>query len=221
LSLDTPAWPSEELHALLDAEESARAARFRFAQHQMRFAHGRGLLRRVLAHATGVDAAALRFEVGEQGKPRLHTTMAPPTLDFNLSHSGAWALIGLSDGADIGVDIEVAHPVPDWAAIAARFFAAGEQAAMDALPPPLQEDAFLACWTRKEAFVKALGGGLTVALDSFEVSVDPRHPAQLLRSSDPEHPAADFYLWADRPAPDTWAAAVVRRPEVTLTTYRL
>ncbi|MCL4699167.1 MAG: 4'-phosphopantetheinyl transferase superfamily protein [Burkholderiaceae bacterium] len=223
LSLDDPPWPSDTLYALLDAHESARAARFHFAQHRLRFAHGRGVLRRLLAPAPGLAPAALRFELGAEGKPRLAAAMARPTLDFNLSHCEGWALVGLSDGAAIGVDIELPRPVSDWAVLAAQHFAPAEQQALAALPADVREDAFLAGWTRKEAFVKALGGGLAVALDSFEVTLDPYGPARLASSSDPAHPAAAFSLWAGRPPwpmPGGWAAAAVRARATQWRLYR-
>lgn len=222
LSLDDPPWPSDTLHALLAADETARAARFHFAHHRQRFAHGCGLLRRLLAHATGIAPEALRFDFGAEGKPRLAATMARPTIDFNLSHSEGWALVGLSDGAPIGVDIELARPVPDWAALAAQHFAPAEQQALASLPAELREDAFLAGWTRKEAFVKALGGGLAVALASSEVTLDPVGPARLLSTKDAAHPAAAFSLWAGRPAlpgSASWAAAVVRAGAVRFSPY--
>ncbi len=222
MSLDEPAWPSADLHALLDTQERERASRFHFELHRLRFAHGRGLLRRMLAHCTGVAPDALRFEYGAQGKPRLvGQRNGSVPLAFNLSHSGPYALLGLSDGAEIGADIEVPRAVPELNDIAAQNFAPGEQRTLRALPVERHADAFLACWTRKEAFVKALGGGLSVPLDGFEVSLDPDAPAQLLRSADPAHPVADFTLWAGRTPNDCWAACAVRRPQATVRTLTL
>jgi 4'-phosphopantetheinyl transferase len=111
--------------------------------------------------------------------------------------------------------------VPELQAIAARNFAPGEQRSLQALPVPRQADAFLACWTRKEAFVKALGGGLSVPLDGFEVSLDPDAPARLLHSADPAHPVADFTLWAGRTPAHGWAACAVRRARATVRTFSL
>lgn len=221
MSLDEPPWPPAQLHAVLDPAERERAARFHFPQHRERFAHGRGLLRHLLAHATGSDPSALRFDNGPQGKPRLAHPFAQPDLDFNLSHSGAWALLALSDGAAVGVDIEWPRPVPELHAIAARNFAPAEQAELAALPGALAADAFLAGWTRKEAFIKALGGGLSIPLDSFEVTLDPHSPARLLRVHDAAHPAHAFTLWAGRTPQGAWAAAVVRRSEAIVQTFSL
>lgn len=221
MPLDQPPWPSADLHAVLEPAERERAGRFHFPQHRERFAHGRGLLRHVLAHATGQDAAQLRFETGPQGKPRLAHPFARANLDFNLSHSGAWALLGLSDGAAVGVDIEWPRLVPEMHAIAASHFAQAERAELAALPDTLQADAFLAGWTRKEAFIKALGGGLSIALDSFEVTLDPRSPPSLLRVGDPAHPVQAFTPWAKRTPQGAWSAAIVRRAKAIVQTFSL
>jgi 4'-phosphopantetheinyl transferase len=228
MSLDAPAWPSSLLHDVLDDAERARAARFHFELHRRRFAHGRGLLRHLLGHALGMAPEDLRFAVGAQGKPGLESGPVAETagdgrcaLDFNLSHSGALMLLGLSDGAAIGLDIEVPRAVPELRAIAERNFAAGEQRELLALPPEAQADAFLAGWTRKEAFVKALGGGLSVPLDGFEVSLGPNTPARLLRSADPAHPVGDFMLWAGHTPEGCPCAAVVRNPRASVRTFSL
>lgn len=213
MSLDDPAWPSSKLHASLEPGEHERAARFRFEEHRRRFVHGRGLLRHVLGHLLALPPAQLRFDYGPHGKPQL--AAGRPALDFNLSHSGPWALLGISDGAAIGVDIELPRAVPELAEIARQHFAAGEQQALAALPPADQPGAFFAGWTRKEAFVKALGGGLAVPLGSFEVTLGPLAAARLVRSDHPAHPAAAFTLWAAQtPLERAWVAAAIRSPAV-------
>lgn len=222
-SLDEPPLPGNELRSTLEASEIERAARFHFELHRRRFIHGRGLLRQVLGRALDVPPDRLRFEVGAAGKPRLAPPFSDqaPGLDFNLSHSADLALIALSDGAAIGADIEVPRPVPEMAAIARQNFAPSERTCLASLPLELQADAFLACWTRKEAFVKALGGGLSIALDSFEVSLDPRAPAALLACADPDHPREAFTLAAMRTPPGAWSAIVVRQAHALVRTFSL
>jgi 4'-phosphopantetheinyl transferase len=221
MSLDEPAWPSAELHASLEPTEHERAARFRFEEHRKRFVHGRGLLRHLLGRLLALPPAQLRFDYGPQGKPQLATGRGA-ALDFNFSHSGPWALLGISDGAAIGVDIELPRAVPELTKIARQHFAAGEQRALAALPASDQPAAFLAGWTRKEAFVKALGGGLAVPLDSFEVTLDPLAAAQLVHSADPAHPAAAFTLWAAQtPLERAWVAAAIRSPAVEVSGWWL
>ena len=223
MSLDAPPWPSKDLHDLLDAGERERAARFHFALHRLRFVHGRGLLRRMLGHGTGIAPAAIRFDHGAQGKPRLadQTSVQGGGLDFNLSHSGPLALLALSDGAQIGVDIELPREMPDLLAIARRNFAPAEFRAMTAWPEHSRADAFLACWTRKEAFVKALGSGLSMPLADFEVSLDPDGPAQLRHVADPAHPISDFTVWAGRVPGGGLAATIVRRPGASVSRFSL
>ena len=221
MSLDEPAWPSVDLHAVLDEAERQRASRFHFEPHRQRFAHGRGLLRHLLAHATGAAPEALRFELGPQGKPRLIAPDRRARLDFNLSHSGALALLGLSDGAAIGVDVELPRPVPELQAIAERNFAPAEQRSLAALPLAEQLDAFLAVWTRKEAFIKALGGGLSIPLDSFEVSLAVHEPARLVQVADPAHPPCAFTLWSARNPQGAWSAAVVRQAGASVQPFSL
>ncbi len=210
---------------MLDAAERARAQRFHFELHRRRFAHGRGMLRHVLGHMLGLAPARLRFHAGPQGKPGLDTGAigGPPgvALDFNLSHSAQWMLLGLSDGAALGVDVEVPRHVPELRAIAQSHFAAAERQELLSMPVEWQQDAFFACWTRKEAFVKALGGGLSLPLDGFEVSLRPGEPPALLHTSDPAHPTADFALWADRTPQGGWCAAVVRRSGAIVRTFSL
>lgn len=222
-SLDEPPLPGNELRSTLEASEIERAARFHFEVHRRRFIHGRGLLRQVLGRVLDVPPASLRFETGAAGKPRLASPFSnrPPHLDFNLSHSADLALVALSDGAAIGADIEAPRAVPELAAIARQNFAPSERACLESLPVELQADAFLACWTRKEAFVKALGGGLSIALDSFEVSLDPRAPAALLACADPDHPCKAFTLAALRTPPGAWSAIVVRRANALVRTFSL
>lgn len=225
VSLDEPPWPRSVLQAVLDEGERERAARFRFDVHRHRFENGRGLMRHLLGHALGTAPADLRFVAGAQGKPRLAASAGAdpprPAIDFNLSHSGASMLLGLSDGAELGVDIEVPREVRELQDIAERNFAPAEWRQLIALPVEQQQDAFLACWTRKEAFVKALGGGLSVPLDGFEVSLRPGAPPALLRTSDPAHPVGDFTLWAGRTPQGDWCAAIVRRPCAIVRTFSL
>lgn len=209
LPLDEPAWPLDELAAELDDAEQARAARFHFERDARRWRAARGLLRRVLAPYAGAAPSELRFAADAAGKPALCGLAGAPA--FNLSHSGGFALLGITHAARIGVDIEVMRPLPDRDAIAASHFAVAERQALAALPADLRGDGFFACWTRKEAYVKALGGGLSIPLADFEVSLDPREPAALVAALDGRAEAARWTLWSDRPADGVWAAAAIER----------
>lgn len=163
--LDAEGAPDEELNALLNDEERERAERFTRPVHRRRYRVGRAVLRRTLASWTGVRPAAVAFEYGPNGKPAMRGGPA-----FNVSHSEGTLLIGVADEGRLGVDVEVLRPVDDRLALAAANFARDEFGALRSLPAAEQSAAFLRIWTRKEAFIKAVGDGLSIPLQSFCVS---------------------------------------------------
>jgi 4'-phosphopantetheinyl transferase len=159
----------------------------------------------MLAQLLPLAPRQIEFVAGADGKPELAGIAASSGLYFNLSHSGACGLVGWSWQREIGVDVEVWRNVRDEAALVRRFFSAVEVTAWDALPQAQQHEAFFNLWTRKEAYVKALGRGLGLPLHSFDVSHDTGAGAKLLRTSSL---AAD-----DRP----WSlAAPVAAPAISL-----
>ena len=183
-SLDPGADTLDRLRSTLEPDEHARAERFRVAHGQRRFVAARGVLRDVLARYTGRDAASLRFEYGERGKPSL---AGGP--HFNLSHAAETALLAVSAIAPMGVDVEAMRELPDLDDIATRYFAAGEIAALRRASREDYVSAWYRCWTRKEAYIKATGDGLHCPLDRFEVSV-LHGDAPAIRSLDGDADAA-------------------------------
>jgi 4'-phosphopantetheinyl transferase len=167
LDLDDRA--SHDVEPLLCDEERARAAQFRFAPDRRRFVAAHAALRRALAEQIGQRPEALRFTRSAFGKPSLADG---PRLHFSLSHSQALGLVAIGRRGPLGVDVEVLRPVPDALELAGRHFTPAEQAALAALPAAEREHAFLVCWTRKEACLKAIGLGLIVPPDRFEVGID-------------------------------------------------
>ena len=165
--LDPGEAETARLAGLLDEGERAHAARFRFDRDRRRFLVRRGRLREVLGRATGVAPARLAFTTGSHGKPAL-----PDGPCFSLSHSGERMMLVLADRA-VGCDIERIDDAVEWAPLAERLFAAGERRALAALPEADGRRGFFECWARKEAFVKALGLGLSYPLEAFEVAVGP------------------------------------------------
>jgi 4'-phosphopantetheinyl transferase len=165
---------------LLSQAERVRADRFQFPHDRRRFAVSHGCLRMLLGRHLGMDPAVMEFDHTEYGKPFLARA---PDFHFNLSHSGERALFALSADHLVGVDIEFLHKEVDALALARRYFAPNECASLEAMPAERRQRAFFACWTRKEAVLKAMGAGLTVPLDQFEVSVDPEAPPRLLASA--------------------------------------
>jgi 4'-phosphopantetheinyl transferase len=200
----------------LDADERARAGRFRFAPDAERFMRGRAFLRHVLASYTGLAPAALRFVTNEQGKPSLHDAEAR-ALWFNLSHSGPHALLAVARTRLLGVDVEVVRPGFADDEIAERFFAPSEVRALRRLPVSEQEFGFFRCWTRKEAYIKARGGGLQIPLDSFTVEFDRGAPAALTWVADqPGEPAEWTVRDISEAVPGCVAAFAARRPPAQL-----
>jgi 4'-phosphopantetheinyl transferase len=163
--LDLEADALDQCRDLLDEPERARAARFRFARDRRRFVVRRATLRRLLAEHCGGRAEALRFEENGFGKPRL--SGGP---HFSASHSGERMMAAIAD-VEVGADIERIDAGLAWSPLAESLFAASERAALTGLPDAEACTAFFRCWARKEAFVKALGLGLSYPLDAFAVSV--------------------------------------------------
>lgn len=182
-ALEAPHGELESLSLLLSDDERARAARFHFAEHRARFTVAHGRLRQLLAPALGVAPERIAFAAGQHGKPALAGEAASADLHFNLSHSDTLGLVGWSTGRQIGVDIERWRQMRDEAALVRRFFSPAEIADYEALPIELRSEGFFNCWTRKEAYVKAVGRGLTLPLHSFDVALQSGPAARLLRSS--------------------------------------
>ena len=178
-SLDHDAHVIRSLERWLVDDELRRAGEFRFARDRSRFVASRGILRTLLGAHLGVPPREVALRYGEFDKP----SVAGPGPWFNVSHSGPIALFALSASMEIGVDVEQAGPQPDAERIAKRFFSAAECAELRSLPEDRRATAFLRCWTRKEAFLKARGDGLSLALDAFDVSLGPDAPCRLLRTA--------------------------------------
>lgn len=211
--LDRPPAEVEQLTLALSPDERERAGRFHFERDRRRFTVGRGFLRTLLAHYLGRSAAAVTFRYGPRGKPDLAGVDTGSGLRFNLSHSGGRVLCALTRELDVGADLELIRPLDNLDSLAASVFSAGELAALHALPGPERQTAFYRCWTRKEAFIKALGDGLSWPLDSFDVTLGPGEPARLLRiAGDPGGPAR----WCLHALEDEgWVAAVAVAGPIT------
>ncbi len=196
------------LSQLLSDDEQARAVRFVSHFDKIRFSITRGVLRQLLSAYTGHSAKSIQLVYGHHGRPAL-TASQGHGINFNLSHSGEHAYFALSRDGDVGIDIERIRPYsPTYRLrLAKRFFSEMECSAIKGLSASTVEQAFFACWTRKEAYIKAHGRGLSLPLSRFSVSVDPSSAAQLL--STPWRPS-DYKLtrlW-DLPAPRGYRATI-------------
>ncbi len=204
-----------ELHALeavLAREERLRASRFVTRELGNRWTASRGALRMILAAYSGSSAADIVFATDDCGKPRLEGVASPV---FNLSHTGnvAFAAVALRDA--VGIDAEVERADIDWLEIGRRYFAPAEVDEIAALPSGLRLRAGYACWTRKEAYLKALGMGLSSALDTFQVNVRPDDPPRLVHvAGDRDEPGR--WTFADLSEPDLAVTLVVRKPRAAV-----
>ena len=207
------------MYALLSPAERVRAARFAFDRDRRTFVMSHGILRRVLGTVCRENPAGLRFRQGLRGKPYL--VDAPPGLQFNLSHTEGFCLVGVTRGAAIGVDVERVRATDDMPHLVRQCFSAAEQREFDSLPDADRCRAFFKGWTRKEAFIKAIGDGLSYPLERFDVSLAPNAPARLLAIGGSAAAATDWTLDALEPAPDVQAAVAVAAPGVEIRWHAL
>lgn len=196
--------------AVLDTEERARANRFRFAEHRRRFIVAHVAVRCILASRLGVAPGELEFGKNSHGKPFLTSS---DRLVFSLSHSHEMALCAVADMGEIGVDIEWCRELPH-ADLARRFFSADESRALEALPGSEQNEGFFACWTSKEAYIKAKGLGLSLPLDSFVVATHPRQAPVLVSSRHDPSDVVHCRFWGVPVAPGYRAALAYRGKDV-------
>ena len=207
--LDQPPSQVQSFLHTLDAEEQARAKRFRFEQDRQHFIAARGVLRDILGGYLNRAPASLAFCASPQGKPALTVEPDRPAIRFNLSHSQGTALYAIARGREVGIDLERIRSDLAIDEIAERFFSRREVAMLRRLPADVRCQAFFLCWTRKEAYLKARGDGLSLSLDQFDVSLVPGEPAALLGT---RHDPADVSRWSIQelaPAPGYAAALAV------------
>jgi 4'-phosphopantetheinyl transferase len=171
----------QSFERILSADERDRAQRFRFDRDRQHFIVARGVLRLILSSYLGLEPSQLRFCYGPHGKPGLVTPSTQKTLSFNTSHCGELALYAITRERKIGIDVERVRTDFAYEQIAERFFSPREKVMLDALQAEqVKRKAFFDCWTRKEAYIKARGEGLSLPLDRFDVSLAPGEPATLL-----------------------------------------
>jgi 4'-phosphopantetheinyl transferase len=217
IALDCGSGSFSILESLLSRDERHRADRFRFEALRRRWIVAHGALRVILARYSGAAPERLEFDLGPYGKPELAGRRE--RLAFNLSHSGDLALVAVTGARCVGIDIEVVRHDLDHEALTRQFFANGEAEHIQALAPAARIAAFFACWTRKEAFIKAIGGGLSIELKSFQVTVQPDAPARLLRMDGDLDAPHRWYL-EDLSEPGAAAALAVPEPAARVQQFR-
>ncbi|HTU23191.1 MAG TPA: 4'-phosphopantetheinyl transferase superfamily protein [Gemmataceae bacterium] len=180
------------LREFLADDERRRAERFHFEKDRRHFIAGRSALRILLAGYLACRPEDVRFTYSSYGKPQLANQASD--LRFNLTHSHGLALLAVTRGRDIGVDVERVRDMErDGERLAERFFSPREAAVLRSLPPEQRREAFFSCWTRKEAYIKANGKGLSLPLDQFDVSLRPGEPAALLAT---RHDPQEVRRWS-------------------------
>ena len=192
--VEVEAMPEEEWRGILAADEVARASRFHFDRDRNRYRRGRTALRILLGRYLEVPAAEIRFQYESHGKPEIAHPHNARELRFNSSDSGGLVLIAVTAGTVVGVNVERLRPMPDLVNIATRFFSAREVQDLLAFSEEKRPEAFFACWTRKEAFLKAMGVGLSYPLSAFSVSVNPDGPAKMLELGEDKSAAGKWSL---------------------------
>ena len=182
--LDVPEPVVAAREPLLSQEERNRAGRYRFADHRKRFVVARAFLREVLSGYLGVLPQSVAFTRTGRGKPVLAGDLSAEPLHFSLAHSEDVALLAVAREPLVGVDLEWLRPLPNRDGIVDRIFSDREKAAYRALPESARERGFFACWTRKEALLKALGEGISDEARRFSVIVSPDEPPGLVHAGD-------------------------------------
>lgn len=214
IPLDPTSPPAATEVARLSGEERARAARFRFDRDRHRWLGAHVAMRRILAGHLGVAPEAIRYALGPRGKPAL-AEPRDTTLAFNLSDSDDQALLALTQGTPLGVDLEHVRPLDDLDGVARSHFAPEERRALFALPEAERLDGFYRLWTRKEAFIKAVGTGLGFGLERFAVTLEPVRPRLL--HVDGDTAAADRWCIVDIAIEGPFIGALaIERPAVEL-----
>ena len=190
----------------LAADEQARAGRFYFQKDREHFIVARGVLRAILGRYLNREPAGLPFCYGSHGKPALAGQSERGAIRFNVSHSHGVALYAVTREREVGIDLERIRFDLEVVEIAERFFSRREAAMLRTLPMAAQRQAFFRCWTRKEAYIKARGEGLSLPLDQFDVSLAPGEPAAVLGTQGDPSEASRWSLEELSPAPGYAAA---------------
>lgn len=210
--LDRSATRRHALAGHLSSGEMRRVARLHHPDDRARSLVSRGLLREFLSGYLGVPPREVSFRYGVNGKPALSGHQGEGGIHFNVSHSGALALFAFVRDVEVGVDVEALRPLPDLEAVAARFFSEAEVESLMGLSPERRELGFYNAWTRKEAFVKAIGEGLSHPLRDFDVSLEPGGPVQLLRLACDDAGPERWSLVPLEPAPGFVGALALPAP---------
>jgi 4'-phosphopantetheinyl transferase len=218
--LDQPPTQMDRFLPSLSTDEKTRAERFYFQRDRERFITAHGVLRAVLGLYLNRAPKCLSFCASPHGKPALAWESGGDALRFNMSHSHGMALYAFARGREVGVDLEFIRRDVEVEQIAERFYSRRETGTLLALPADSQKYAFFLGWTRKEAYIKARGEGLSLPLDQFDVSLIPGEPAALLSTRPDPEDALRWSLQELFPATDYAAALAMEGPNESLACWQ-
>ncbi|MBD3184087.1 4'-phosphopantetheinyl transferase superfamily protein [Candidatus Poribacteria bacterium] len=186
--LDQPDETIQSLMKSLSNSEINRAVKYRLDRDKNRFIVGRGILRDIIGRYLNMEPHVINFQYGKFGKPYLPDSYSDKKIKFNLAHSRGIAIYAFVSEKEIGVDVECVREMPDVDYIADSFFSSPEVSALRSVSEDQKQEAFFNCWTRKEAYIKALGDGLTHSLDQFSVSLIPGEEPKILEIKNSPNP---------------------------------
>ena len=212
VSLDCSQAKRDTFWTMLSGNERDRAKRFYFDHDRHHYIVARGTLRVLNGRYLSLSPSQIQFTYGEHGKPALAAqhNQNNNILEFNLSHAHGMALVGFSWNRPLGIDIEPVRPLDDAENIASRFFSAWEYEQYTAVSDQDKPQAFFNCWTRKEAYIKAIGDGLTCPLNAFDLTLTPGKPANLLKIRGSQSEAAKWQLHSLLPY-DNYIGAIIAK----------
>lgn len=228
---DIPTLPANEVHLWLarvneseddhlSAKEIARASKYHRKIDHLRYRTSRSILRKILGGYLSTDPSEIQLELDPLGKPRLSKKFHSPNVEFNISHSDQIILFAFARTRRVGVDIEHVRPFPELTSLVRRYFTEDERSAIRRIPKPERTAAFFSGWTRKEAFLKAIGKGLQIPLNSFEVSLDPDEKEPHLVLPQNLKQESHWRLMSFSPAEGTIAALAVEGQEWKIKSYK-
>jgi 4'-phosphopantetheinyl transferase len=206
--------------AMLSPAERTRAERFRFPKDRDGYVIRHGILRLILSRYLEQLPSEIEFCHGASGKPEIKGDCARAPIYFNASHSGEIALYAITSACPVGVDVECTRTIPDIEEIASRIFSPRETQTLMALPTDSRLEGFYACWTRKEAFLKATGEGIGENLAKVEVTLAPGEEPKVLHITGDSQIQMQWQLRSFSPAPGYLAAVAFRHRDLALSQWR-
>ncbi len=209
------------LEAMLSAAERARAARFCFSKDRCGYVIRHGILRVILSRYLKQYPSEIQFCYGRFGKPEIKEDPFCGRINFNVSHSGGLALYAVTQACPIGIDVEYLRAVPHLEEIASRFFSLHEFQMLMAVPAECRMESFFACWTRKEAFLKASGEGIGGGLSKVEVTLFPWAEPEILRVAGDSQARTKWQLRSFSPTAGYLAAVAFKHHDLVLSQWRV